>query len=217
MVTILTNFGILLVGIVSFLFLGIRNCLEDWGVAWHRKDSNLIAFGVTIAMLIVVLGMVWKLMSLHSEISFEKRCCHVQQKKLMAALEMYQLDYSETIIVKSSEELLHLQKEGYLQKVPRDPRQEDEPAKGTHYKSDDSLRVWCKRHGSVLTYSESAYWPDGSPAPEQAILGDSVFQARIAWNNSLQKLFRAILLGLAMIGAYLLLKGFASLFMIRRN
>jgi HEAT repeat protein/uncharacterized RDD family membrane protein YckC len=77
----------------------------------------------------------------------EKEKCFEQQLALQAALEMYEMDKGEKLLLKSSDDLALLVRAMYIPEIPQDPGNIAHSS-GTNYRSDDEGHVWCIRHGS---------------------------------------------------------------------
>lgn len=76
-----------------------------------------------------------------------KQSCHATQRTILGAIEMYNLDTGENMIVQSREDLAKLVKERYLQSVPEDPGCRTGK---DNFQSDAVGNVWCKYHGTHL-------------------------------------------------------------------
>lgn len=75
-----------------------------------------------------------------------KRACYANQKTILGALEMYNLDYGDNLTITARAQLEELAKLKYLQGVPSDPGCK----KGAdNYQSDSVGNVWCKFHGNI--------------------------------------------------------------------
>ena len=74
-----------------------------------------------------------------------QRACYANQKTILGAIEMYNLDHGTQMIIKGEEELTKLASEKYLQGVPKDPGCRD----AANYRSDDVGNVWCEYHGTI--------------------------------------------------------------------
>ena len=75
-----------------------------------------------------------------------RRACYANQKTILGALEMYNLDYGESLTITAQAQLQELATKKYLQGTPSDPGCK----KGVdNYQSDDVGNVWCKFHGNI--------------------------------------------------------------------
>ena len=74
-----------------------------------------------------------------------QRACYANQKTLLGAIEMYNLDYGIQMNIESETQLELLRKEKYLQGVPKDPGCKN----SDNYKSDTLGNVWCTYHGTI--------------------------------------------------------------------
>lgn len=79
-----------------------------------------------------------------------KRACYANQKTILGALEMYNLDFGEDFVIESGDEsrLKILADEKYLQGVPKDPGCKTADGK-TNYGSDANGNVYCTFHGTI--------------------------------------------------------------------
>ncbi len=74
-----------------------------------------------------------------------QRACYANQKTILGAIEMYNLDNGTQMVIEGEAELITLAKDKYLQSVPQDPG-----CKGqANYKSDKVGNVWCLYHGTI--------------------------------------------------------------------
>ncbi len=78
-----------------------------------------------------------------------KRACFANQKVLMGATEMYNLDYNTNVETLDKEFLEKLKKEGYLMAIPNDPGQGDGTWSNYQFTGDDGPGMACKAHGSI--------------------------------------------------------------------
>jgi TPR repeat protein len=76
----------------------------------------------------------------------EKEMCFENQKKILQALEMYELDNGEPFEIHSLKDMKTLARLGYfLEGIPLDPGHETQD----NYRSDSSGNVWCMHHGII--------------------------------------------------------------------
>jgi len=76
-----------------------------------------------------------------------QRACYANQKTILGALEMYNLDYGSDFTIGDLSQLTTLAELKYLQGTPSDPGCKD-PSK-TNYRSDEQGNVWCEYHGNI--------------------------------------------------------------------
>ena len=74
------------------------------------------------------------------------RACYANQKTILGALEMYNLDTGENKTLSVKKDLEDLAKEKYLQGVPTDPGCKSNV---NAYQSDTLGNVWCTFHGTI--------------------------------------------------------------------
>ncbi len=75
-----------------------------------------------------------------------QRACYANQKTILGALEMYNLDTGENLTISTQADLQTLATDKYLQGVPSDPGCK----KNTDaYQSDTVGNVWCTFHGTI--------------------------------------------------------------------
>jgi type II secretion system protein G len=74
-----------------------------------------------------------------------RRACYANQKTILGALEMYNLDNGTNLTIDSKEKLTMLATQKYLQSAPEDPG----CAGADNYKSDAVGNVWCVMHGTI--------------------------------------------------------------------
>ena len=75
-----------------------------------------------------------------------QRACYANQKTILGALEMYNLDFGDNLTITTETELQTLTDQKYLQSVPKDPGCKSATA---NYQSDIVGNVWCKFHGNI--------------------------------------------------------------------
>ena len=81
------------------------------------------------------------------------RACYANQKTILGALEMYNLDYGISMTINGKASLEILKSENYLSSVPDDPG----CATGEqNYQSNDAGDVWCTFHGAIDTCMDSS-------------------------------------------------------------
>lgn len=73
------------------------------------------------------------------------RACYANQKTILGALEMYNLDTGKQEIIGGAKQLEDLQKAKYLQSVPKDPGCVNKD----NYRSNVEGDVWCEFHGAI--------------------------------------------------------------------
>ena len=74
------------------------------------------------------------------------RACFHNQKIILGAVEMYNLDTGENFNIRTRDDLVHLANLRYLQSVPTDPGCK----RAKHnYRSDLAGNVWCMYHGNI--------------------------------------------------------------------
>jgi len=95
-----------------------------------------------------------------------QRACYANQKTILGALEMYNLDTGDNLTITTQADLKILADEKYLQGVPTDPGCKSNT---DAYQSDTVGNVWCSYHGTIDgtfitggTADQSA--ADGKPA-----------------------------------------------------
>jgi type II secretion system protein G len=74
------------------------------------------------------------------------RACYANQKTILGALEMYNLDTGEQKTIANQGDLDTLAKAKYLQSVPKDPGC---ISGKDNYKSNKEGDVWCEFHGAI--------------------------------------------------------------------
>ncbi|MBT3786634.1 prepilin-type N-terminal cleavage/methylation domain-containing protein [bacterium] len=74
-----------------------------------------------------------------------QRSCYANQKTILGALEMYNLDTGKASVISGNTELDQLKNEKFLQSRPTDPG----CAESANYRSDDVGNVWCLMHGNI--------------------------------------------------------------------
>ena len=74
-----------------------------------------------------------------------QRACYANQKTILGAIEMYNLDNGTQMVIEGEGELVQLAKDKYLQSVPKDPGCKNQ----ANYKSDKVGNVWCLYHGTI--------------------------------------------------------------------
>ena len=74
-----------------------------------------------------------------------QRACYANQKTILGAIEMYNLDYGIQMVITGETELETLKDNKYLQGVPKDPGCKN----GDNYRSDSVGNVWCEFHGTI--------------------------------------------------------------------
>lgn len=84
------------------------------------------------------------------------RACYANQKTLLGALEMYNLDYGTNITIEGETELTTLKTNNYLSSVPDDPG----CAGKANYRSNEEGDVWCTFHGAIDTCIASSCQSD---------------------------------------------------------
>ena len=75
-----------------------------------------------------------------------QRACYANQKTILGALEMYNLDNGTNMTILTVADLQQLATDKYLQGVPSDPGCKGQP---DNYQSDTVGNVWCKFHGNI--------------------------------------------------------------------
>jgi len=90
-----------------------------------------------------------------------KRVCLSQLKSFQAALEMYKIDTQATGEQLASLSVETLVKNKYLQSPPSDPGIDGTFTKGSNYRADEHMNVWCINHGSF-----PGEWNGPNPVPE---------------------------------------------------
>ena len=75
-----------------------------------------------------------------------QRACYANQKTILGALEMYNLDTGENLTIQTRAQLEILATEKYLQGVPNDPGCK---ANTDAYQADQVGNVWCSFHGTI--------------------------------------------------------------------
>ena len=74
-----------------------------------------------------------------------QRACYANQKTILGAIEMYNLDYGIQMVIAGEAQLITLKDNKYLQGVPKDPGCKN----GDNYRSDTVGNVWCQYHGTI--------------------------------------------------------------------
>ncbi len=74
-----------------------------------------------------------------------QRACYANQKTILGALEMYNLDTGNALTISGITELQLLRDQKYLQAAPKDPGCSD----SDDYRSDSVGNVWCTFHGNI--------------------------------------------------------------------
>lgn len=138
---------------------GLRLCfhgLESPEVALKKYLIAAFGFGFLLALLSVIVP------------NFRqtggrgvKRVCLSQLKSYLGALEMYQIDNQLTDAQLASISIEKLVSERYLQSPPSDPGMHGRFTKGSSYRADENLNVWCINHGSF-----PGEWNGPNPVPE---------------------------------------------------
>lgn len=82
------------------------------------------------------------------------RACYANQKTLLGALEMYNLDYGSNITIDNKAALDKLKENNYLSSVPDDPG----CAGKDNYRSSEKGDVWCTFHGSIEECESPCDW-----------------------------------------------------------
>lgn len=138
---------------------GLRLCfhgLESPEIALKKYLIAAFGFGLLLALLSVIVP------------NFRqtggrgvKRVCLSQLKSYLGALEMYQIDNQVTDAQLASISIEKLVSERYLQSSPSDPGMHGRFTKGSSYRADEYLNVWCINHGSF-----PGEWNGPNPVPE---------------------------------------------------
>ena len=76
-----------------------------------------------------------------------QRACYANQKTILGALEMFNLDTGEQMTIVSGSNLDKLVAQKYLQSLPKDPGCASKAEK--NYNSDADGQIWCSYHGTI--------------------------------------------------------------------
>ena len=117
--------------------------------------------GFTLIELMIVISIIGVLAAIaipnfrQARFKSNQRACYANQKTVLGALEMYNLDTGENMTVSGETELKTLADKKYLQAVPKDPGCKSED----NYRSDKVGNVWCAFHGNIE--GKDGVIPDG--------------------------------------------------------
>lgn len=118
-----------------------------------ENDMNLLRKrkGFTLIELMIVISIIGVLAAIaipnfrQARKKSNQRACYANQKTVLGALEMYNLDTGQATTIAGNTELDKLKNDKYLQARPTDPG----CSESANYRSDDVGNVWCTMHGNI--------------------------------------------------------------------
>lgn len=119
-------------------------------VIQYKKPILPVWIVAVLAILVILVPTVLILLSGAKNFSEARdrsnlRACFTNQKTILGALEMYNLDTNKTLIIKNADDMKILLDETYLSGMPKDPGY----YKTDSYRSDENGNVWCTNHGTI--------------------------------------------------------------------
>jgi len=117
---------------------------DDMNQRRKRKGFTLIELMIVIAI-IGVLAAIAVPNFRQARKKSNQRACYANQKTILGALEMYNLDTGQAITIADNTQLDTLRNEKYLQATPTDPG----CTGSANYRSDAAGNVWCLMHGNI--------------------------------------------------------------------
>lgn len=117
-----------------------------------RKGFTLIELMIVISIIGVLAAIAIPNFRSAREKS-NQRACYANQKTVLGALEMYNLDNGDNTTISKLGGFAELVKGKYMQSAPDDPgckSATSDPAQGSsNYQSNEDGDVWCAFHGTV--------------------------------------------------------------------
>ncbi len=128
--------------------------------------------GFTLIELMIVISIIGVLAAIaipnfrQARMKSNQRACYANQKTILGALEMYNLDTGENKTITTQQDLQDLATAKYLQGAPTDPGCK---SNANAYQADTVGNVWCTFHGNI----DGSVIPNGGLDPAAAAGQDS--------------------------------------------